>query len=146
MPLFSLLSGNQHAKCVDVRDKIFGLHSFAPSCCRAANPVDYTCSAWVLCNRLLEHHYRYHEYFQSEFSIIDKSEVLHRLLIPGALEQNVSHTIFPAVGPEERSTTGKILASENIADYRYTEIVCPLFFRNPFSSVRLHGAGKVKTG
>jgi hypothetical protein len=71
--------------------------AFAPSCCRAANPVDYTCSAWVLCNRLPEHHYRYHEDFQSEFSIMDKSEVLHQLLIPGALEQNVSRNIFPIV-------------------------------------------------
>lgn len=43
--LFSLLSRNRRAKCTDVRDKIFGLHSFAPACCRAANPVDYTSSA-----------------------------------------------------------------------------------------------------
>jgi len=38
--LFVLLQTYRIAKCSDVRDKIFGMHSFASQCCRDAVPVE----------------------------------------------------------------------------------------------------------
>jgi len=58
--LILLLQRYRHLECADTRDRIFGLLSFAPPCCSTANSVDYTCSAFVLCNRLLEHHVQSH--------------------------------------------------------------------------------------
>jgi hypothetical protein len=53
--LLTLMEMHVQAQCADVRDKIFGLHGFAPDCCRDAVPVDYSCSAYQLCERILEH-------------------------------------------------------------------------------------------
>lgn len=39
-PLLHLLHTYQDAKATDVRDKIYGVHSFASPCCRDAIPIE----------------------------------------------------------------------------------------------------------
>jgi hypothetical protein len=92
--LLSLLWIHKDAKCVDVRDKIFGLHSFAPACCRRSIPVDYTCSAFTLCRRLLGHGINCHPHGSQEEGAFRRSLELHELIIGGALKQRGSTNPF----------------------------------------------------
>lgn len=84
-----------------MRDKIFGLLSFAPACCRVANPVDYTCSAYVLCNRFLEHHHKSHEKDSQQSTIISVTEEFQALIMEGARAQRKSGSTFNIGGPHE---------------------------------------------
>ncbi|KAE8452702.1 hypothetical protein EG329_013961 [Mollisiaceae sp. DMI_Dod_QoI] len=59
-PLFSLVSTYINARCAEKRHMVFALHSLAMDCCRDAVPVDYTLSPYRLCNKLLNHHVKYH--------------------------------------------------------------------------------------
>lgn len=68
-----------HGKCADVRDKISGLHSFAAACWKEALPADYTCSAYVLCSRLLQRHLDSHFWRNERHLIVAKVEILNKL-------------------------------------------------------------------
>ena len=46
--------------CEDLRDKVYGLLSFAASCCKLAIPVDYSLSKYQVCGLVLEHYCRDH--------------------------------------------------------------------------------------
>ncbi|KAE9373284.1 hypothetical protein N431DRAFT_438584 [Stipitochalara longipes BDJ] len=88
--LLSLIWVHKDAKCVDIRDKVFGMHSFAPECCRLCVPVDYTCSAYTLCRRLLEHDIQFHSDGRRNGGrdiLVRRSLNLHDLLVKGALSQ-----------------------------------------------------------
>jgi hypothetical protein len=97
--LMCLIWNHRKARCVDVRDKIFGMHSFAPLCCREANPVDYACSAFTLCRRLLDHEIACHasETGGSE-GTVGRSVDLHYLILEGALRQIDSNNAFEIGG------------------------------------------------
>jgi Heterokaryon incompatibility protein (HET) len=97
--IVSLVLIHQHSKCVDVRDKIYALHGFAPTCCRMTIPVDYDCSAYVLCSRLLGHHWNTHWGNREGFKAMEKE--LKNLIMRGQLEQRNTVNSFPAGGQEE---------------------------------------------
>lgn len=54
--LLHLCSDHGEAKCVDPRDKIFGLHALAQKCCTDAVPVDYSLSLFQISTAVLSHH------------------------------------------------------------------------------------------
>jgi len=53
--LFRLCLEHGESDCMDQRDKIFGLHSFAANCCTEAVPVDYSLEVSELSRRLIQH-------------------------------------------------------------------------------------------
>lgn len=59
--LLEICSKFGEAKCEDPRDKVFGLHSFAATCCRGAVPIDYTMSWPGVVERLLRHMLRHRD-------------------------------------------------------------------------------------
>jgi hypothetical protein len=89
--LLSLLWVHKNAKCMRTQDKIFGMLSFAPECCRLCIPVDYKCSAYTLCRRLLEHDIRFHCSDEnpncSRDTLVRRSLNIHCLIVEGALKQ-----------------------------------------------------------
>lgn len=93
LSLLFLMEIHSQARCADVRDKIYGLHSFAPWCCREAIPVDYSCSAYELCARLLKHEVLNHMPRKESFMRI--SHRLHQMMVHGAIEQETSRMAFP---------------------------------------------------
>jgi hypothetical protein len=54
-PLFRLFSEYKTAECEDQRDKIFGLHSLANSCCKEAVQVNYSLKWQVTLANLVHH-------------------------------------------------------------------------------------------
>lgn len=92
--LLSLMQVHIQAQCADVRDKIYGLHSFAPECCRQAVPVDYSCSAYELCGRLLVHEILQHTPKPETF--MDTAHQLQHLFVGGCVEQHSSQMAFDA--------------------------------------------------
>jgi hypothetical protein len=101
--LLSLLWIHKDAKCVDIRDKVFGMHSFAPECCRLCVPVDYTCSAYTLCQRLLEHDIHFHSDGRRNGGrdrLVRQSLNLHGLIVKGALNQIHSKNSFEVGSPD----------------------------------------------
>ncbi|KAH7391407.1 hypothetical protein BKA64DRAFT_102812 [Cadophora sp. MPI-SDFR-AT-0126] len=76
-PLMALCSKYGGANCGDARDKIFGLHSLAESCCRAEIPVDYGLQLPQIRHRVLEHCITRHERWDS---IIGASQSFHKQL------------------------------------------------------------------
>jgi len=76
-PLIELCSTYGDASCVDTRDKVFGLHSLAESCCRAEVPVDYGLKLHEIHSRVLEHCMTRHERWDS---IIGASQDFHKQL------------------------------------------------------------------
>lgn len=50
----------QHSACKDGRDKLFGLLSLSAVCCKVQIPVDYSISAFEICNHALTHHLQGH--------------------------------------------------------------------------------------
>ncbi|RDW57093.1 hypothetical protein BP6252_13839 [Coleophoma cylindrospora] len=85
--LFWLLKTYQQAMCLDIRDKVFGLHSLAIECCRAATPIDYSKSSFRVCGELL-HHYLLHHHHEAYsdtsgygyLDVISESQLAYRLL------------------------------------------------------------------
>lgn len=74
---------------MDVRDRLFGMHSLASSCCSRAIKIDYGCSAYELCQRLLEHEISVHspisdgldtKLFRPDSDMVRKSRRLHKIL------------------------------------------------------------------
>ena len=55
-PLLALTVDYKRSACEDPRDRIFGFHSFATTCCRVAVPVDYSLHISEISRRLVEHH------------------------------------------------------------------------------------------
>jgi len=99
--LLALVIEFQSSKCVDIRDKIYGLHSLAPSCCRKAVPVDYECAAYGICSRLLEHHFNGHLWRHEKHSMIALSQTIHQLIIGGAMRQKDSQNSFIIDTPDQ---------------------------------------------
>lgn len=106
MSIFMLAETHAHAKCADNRDKIYGLQGFAPSCCRSAISIDYICSAYELCQRILWHEITAHRMADSITNHavaraglwgLGHSIRLHKMLVGGALKQTtVTTTPFEA--------------------------------------------------
>jgi len=101
--LLCLLWIHKDAKCADVRDKVFGIHSFAPACCRLCIPVDYSCSAYTLCRKLLEHDIQFHSEGRCNAGrdrLVRRSLDIHGLIVRGALNQLYSKNSFPVGSPD----------------------------------------------
>ncbi|KAF8857087.1 hypothetical protein BDZ45DRAFT_557692, partial [Acephala macrosclerotiorum] len=56
----SLFRKHQSAECAGIRDKIYGLHSFALECYRKAVPINFSVGIYELCRQVLHHHYLCH--------------------------------------------------------------------------------------
>jgi hypothetical protein len=54
-PLFNLYTENNSAECQDPRDRVFGLHSLASTCCKEVIPVNYSLSLGEVLRTLLRH-------------------------------------------------------------------------------------------
>jgi hypothetical protein len=59
-PILDLMITNADAMCVDVRDKVFGVHSLIKPCCRMAVPIDYSKTPIHLCCEILRHDFLCH--------------------------------------------------------------------------------------
>ncbi len=59
-PILDLMFTNANAMCVDVRDKVFGVHSLIKPCCRMAVPIDYSKTPIHLCCEVLHHDFLCH--------------------------------------------------------------------------------------
>jgi hypothetical protein len=55
-PILEMMMTHADAKCVDIRDKVFGVHSLIKPCCRKAVPIDYSKTPIHLCSEVLQHH------------------------------------------------------------------------------------------
>ncbi|KAE9364551.1 HET-domain-containing protein [Stipitochalara longipes BDJ] len=75
--LYNLVISHKDAQCIDLRDKVFGLHSLTKDCCKAGTPVDYNIPPYVLCGRLLHHHFTHHRAPNSKIDIIHHSQSAH---------------------------------------------------------------------
>ncbi|CZR58878.1 uncharacterized protein PAC_08770 [Phialocephala subalpina] len=71
-------------QCSDVRDRAYGLYSLVSPCCSGAVPVDYACSNFELCRRILAHELSHHiqpqHQYSISYSIIHVSARLHEEL------------------------------------------------------------------
>lgn len=80
-PLIALCSKYGGANCEDSRDKIFGLHSLAESCCRAEVSVDYSFSLPEIYRRVLEHcmqrHFRWDSVISASQEFHEKLRISH---------------------------------------------------------------------
>ncbi|CZR70285.1 uncharacterized protein PAC_20187 [Phialocephala subalpina] len=99
--VLELVKRYKDSNCVDVRDKIFGLHEFSLACCKTDVPVDYSCSAYLLCGRILDHHFTWHSGDEDHEDDLSVSQELHRLIVNGALQQLGSPNAFPIGDPRE---------------------------------------------
>lgn len=102
--LFLILYKYRDANCMESRDKIFGLHSLAPECCRAAVPVDYTCASYDLYSMLLKHHV-----FHGDNGLDGDGELfmkqlrtLHRAVVGRESNQAIAKSIHSANHPKKR--------------------------------------------
>jgi hypothetical protein len=82
-PLLLLCSEYGEADCADVRDKIYGLHSLAPTCCRMFVTIDYSLPLWQVYRSLLHHHIHQHSDDQLPEKVVSIFENLHRNLDVG---------------------------------------------------------------
>jgi len=73
-----MIFANEHAMCVDVRDKVFGVHSLVKDCCRKAVPVDYSKDPIQLCSNVLLHDFQHHR--SRGFDFIRSTQRLQRIL------------------------------------------------------------------
>jgi hypothetical protein len=58
--LVELLTQFSFLSCHDIRDRVFGLRSLAPVCCKQAVPADYSMGVVSVCVKLLWHHLNEH--------------------------------------------------------------------------------------
>ncbi|PVH75597.1 hypothetical protein DL98DRAFT_369097, partial [Cadophora sp. DSE1049] len=66
------------ARCENVRDKVFGLHSLVRDCCRKAVPVDYSKTPIQLCNDVLQHDFLIHR--PTGYGFLRSTEILQRIM------------------------------------------------------------------
>jgi len=78
--LLLLCSEYGEADCADVRDKVYGLHSLAPTCCRMIITVDYSLTLCQVYRSLLHHHIHQHSDDQRPEKVVSIFENLHRNL------------------------------------------------------------------
>jgi hypothetical protein len=71
VPLFDLVLMFGKNLCTDIRDRIFGLHSLAPQCCRDSTPVEYAIPVSRKCEELTHHHL--FEHYSSQKARLDTS-------------------------------------------------------------------------
>ncbi|KAE8444215.1 hypothetical protein EG329_000812 [Mollisiaceae sp. DMI_Dod_QoI] len=60
-PLLDLVVAHRDAKCLERRDKVFGVHSMSQLCCKEAVPVDYSKPEYLLFVETIEHHFYKHD-------------------------------------------------------------------------------------
>jgi Heterokaryon incompatibility protein (HET) len=73
-PLLHIMQETSEAKCMDLRDKAFGLLNLSLRCCRRAIQPDYTKSLEEICGYILEHHMTYHSKQPQHPSSLSKYE------------------------------------------------------------------------
>jgi hypothetical protein len=110
LPLCPLIHQFGHAKCEDVRDRIFGLHSLALSCCQKAIPVDYSCSVYSLTYKLLEHQCNHHSDTPG-YSVFHNLDELHQSLLEGA-KQQVGSSSFKTGDWNDKYSLATLVAAE----------------------------------
>jgi hypothetical protein len=99
--ILDIVKRYKDADCADARDKIFGLRELAINCCRTAVPVDYTCSAYVLCGTILNHHFTQHREGKAYYDYLSDSWDLHELIIKGAFRQQGTQNAFGMGSPRD---------------------------------------------
>jgi hypothetical protein len=77
--LVDLLIQFENSSCSDIRDRIFGLESLSPGCCRRAVPVDYSLGLVPLCAKLLVHHLTEHGDMNGKDTLVTTRKVLRAL-------------------------------------------------------------------
>jgi hypothetical protein len=129
--LLSLMMQHREAKCSDIRDKVYGIHSTAWECCREAVPADYSCTAYELSRRLLQHEIQCHsESFEKGLTVFAASR-LHQLLVGGAAKQGSSTNAFEGGSPYETTYDpsdyqNQSVTSVKIVEYGTVRWVSPL--------------------
>lgn len=109
-----LFENHLHSECADIRDKIYGLHSLAPECCREAILVDYSCSAQQLCHRVLEHEVISHQPDGEHFRT--RVRRLRTTIVDGFFNsQKPTLIMSPIPGQTEVSEPKKIQAEVEVA-------------------------------
>lgn len=76
-PLLEICSKYGHAKCEDIRDKVYGLHNLADTCCRKAVLVDYSLPWYRICGKVLDHHMSRHGPKDTSY-LINISQEFHK--------------------------------------------------------------------
>jgi hypothetical protein len=79
-PLLLLFKRHHGAQCIDLRDKVFGIHSLAKDCRKNAVPVDYTKPFHLLCISLLNHSIP-HQGTIGEKAMLDGMRAVIKLLL-----------------------------------------------------------------
>jgi hypothetical protein len=116
-PIVYLLFMNKRVNCYDIRDRIFGLLSLSPSCCRKNIKVDYSMSSFDLCGEVLRHHFLHHENHVSCEDRMRLSQLTHRALeAVSDIEMGQFRHKEPSIGTDlTASTTYFILVQGRIA-------------------------------
>jgi hypothetical protein len=78
-PLLDLIFTYKEAGCVNPRDKVFGLHSLAASCCRKAISIDYAKSPFEIGGMVLKHHI-FNHMEETELSAVPACRDLQKLI------------------------------------------------------------------
>jgi Heterokaryon incompatibility protein (HET) len=101
--LLDLILRYHDAKCHDLRDKVFGLHSLVKKCCRQEVPVDYSKSPLQICQNVLQHHLVCHSPDASEeaLRIMDITRRLSKTVIAESAE--VRETFIPDITTNKSS-------------------------------------------
>jgi hypothetical protein len=108
-PLLLLCSEYGEADCADMRDKVYGLHSLAPSCCRMIVTIDYSLPLYQVYRSLLYHHIHQHSDDQLPEKVVSIFENLHRNLGVG-IEYLRAHQA-PPVDSQQSETLSSCGAS-----------------------------------
>jgi len=120
--LYNLVISHKNAQCVDVRDKVFGLHSLTRDCCKIGTPVDYDIPPYTLCDQLLYHHFTHHQTTSTKIDVIHHSQIVHNIFQDG----------FRDGGDQRlpRNSTDATAQLEALGNIRGTIIwECPVTFR-----------------
>jgi len=91
--LYALGQEHYNANYSDVPDTIYGLRSLAQSRCQEAVPVEYTCSAYALCGRILQYHLSFHKESDATADVFEDSRELYRRLV-SSLPHGLSWTTY----------------------------------------------------
>ena len=140
VPLFELVLMFGKSLCMDIRDRIFGLHSLAPQCCSDSTPVEYAIPVHQKCEELAHHYLLEHYGAGQEASEDIDCSVLPRICqsIQAALSVN-PRDYLRSVNLGERLTpikvTGCIVGIVSlVASFQHVDALTPLEYSYTYYS------------
>jgi len=120
--LYNLVISHKDTQCVDVRDKVFGLHSLTRDCCKIGTPVDYDTPPYTFCGQLLHHHFTHHQTTSTKIDVIHQSQIVRNIFQDGF--RDGSGQRLP------RNSTDATAQLEALGNIRGTIVwECPITFR-----------------